>query len=83
MEAASAFVTSTKRVILLPIVAYAICVPYLVYWIFAAVFLYSIGEPEYKHNSFFANIKWTNNTNYLWWFFLFGLLWSIAFIICA
>lgn len=33
--------------------------------------------------SFFAEIKWTDNTTYLWWFFLFGLLWSIAYIICC
>jgi hypothetical protein len=83
MEAASAFVTSTKRVLFLPIIAYAVCVPYLVYWVVSAVFLYSIGEPYFEENSFFAEIKWSDNTNYMWWFYLFALLWSIAFIICV
>ena len=83
MEAASAFVTSTIRIIFLPIFAYLLCVPYLIYWVVAAVFLYSVGEPEFSSTSFFANIVWSDQTRYFWWFFLFGLFWSIAFIICA
>jgi len=59
MEAASAFVTSTTRILFLPIGAYALCVPYLAYWFIAAVYLYSIGEPYFKPNSFFAEIRWT------------------------
>ena len=83
MEAASDFVTSTIRVIWLPIGAYILCVPYIAYWVVSAVYLYSIGEPYYKDMSLVAEIKWTDNTTYLWWFFLFGLLWTVAFIICA
>ena len=60
MEAASAFVTSTIRVVFLPIGAYALCVPYLCYWVVSAVFLYSIGEPYFKESSFIAEIKWTD-----------------------
>lgn len=83
MEAAADFVTSTIRVIWLPIGGYALCVPYLCYWVVSAAFLYSVGEPYFKDMSFIAEIKWDDQTTYLWWFFLFALLWSIAFLICV
>lgn len=83
MEAASEFVTGNLRVVWLPIVAYIFCVPFCLYWVVTAVFLYSIGEPEFESNSLFANIVWEDKTNYMWWFFLFGLCWCVAFIICV
>lgn len=60
MEAASDFVTSNLRVMFLPITAYLVCVPFIIYWVVTAVFLYSIGEPYFKPLSFFAEIKWTD-----------------------
>jgi len=83
MECASEFVAGNMRVLWLPISAYVVCVPFIAYWVVTAVFLYSIGEPEYKEGSPFANIKWNDNTRYMMWFFLFGLLWCVAFIICV
>lgn len=82
MECASEFVAGNIRVLLLPVISYLVCVPFIAYWVVTAVFLYSIGEPEFKNDSFFANIQWTDQTKYMWWFFLFGLLWCVAFIIC-
>lgn len=83
MEAASEFVTSNLRVMFLPVTAYLFCVPYIIYWVVTATYLYSIGEPEFEDMSFFANIVWTDQTFYMIWFFIFGLCWSIAFIICV
>jgi len=60
MEAASEFVTGNLRVMFLPIISYLVCVPYIVYWVVTAVFLYSIGEPYFKPNMFVAEIKWTD-----------------------
>ena len=81
MEAASEFVSQNLRIIFLPIIGYCICVPFIIYWIYTAVYLYSIGEPEFKENSLIANIKWSDETNYMMWYFLFGLFWCIAFFI--
>jgi solute carrier family 44 protein 1 (choline transporter-like protein) len=47
MEAASDFVSQNLRVVLLPVIGYCVCVPFIVYWIVTAVYLYSIGEPEF------------------------------------
>lgn len=82
MEAASDFVSQNLRIILLPIFSYLICLPFIVYWVYTAVYIYSIGEPEFEKNSFIANIKWDDRTNYMIWYFLFGLFWVIAFLIC-
>lgn len=82
MESASEFVSSNLRIILLPVIAYIVCVPFFAYWVVTAVHLYSIGEPEFEDNSPIANIVWSDKTRYMIWFFLFGLLWCVAFVIC-
>lgn len=87
MEASSSFVKSNLRVLWLPILSYLVCVPFVCYWVVTAVYLYSIGEPEFDQSnggvSPFANIIWADQTRYMIWFFLFGLFWGIAFIICV
>lgn len=60
MEAASAFVTANLRVIFLPISAYIFCIPFCLYWVVTAAFLYSIGEPYFKSTLPVAEIKWTD-----------------------
>mmetsp|Transcript_14788 Transcript_14788/g.25160 ORF Transcript_14788/g.25160 Transcript_14788/m.25160 type:complete len:151 (+) Transcript_14788:590-1042(+) len=58
MEAASDFVSQNLRIVLLPIFSYLVCLPFIAYWVVTAVYLYSIGEPEYQELSFIANIVW-------------------------
>jgi len=82
MECASEFVSSNFRIIALPIVAYIFSFLFLVYWVVTAVFVYSIGTPEFKNNSFIANIVWTDEIRYTMWFYLFALFWCVAFFIC-
>jgi len=82
MECASQFVASTLRVILLPIGAYLVCAPFVAYWTVTAVYLYSMGTPEFQEDSFISNIKWEDQTRYLIWYFVFALCWCLAFIIC-
>jgi solute carrier family 44 (choline transporter-like protein), member 2/4/5 len=82
METASEFVTQNLRVIFLPLISYAMVLVFFLYWIYTAVYLYSIGEPVYEDNSPVANIKWEDQTWYMMWYFLFGLFWCVAFIIC-
>jgi nitrogen fixation-related uncharacterized protein len=82
MECASEFVSQNIRIIALPVIAYIISFAVLLFWIVTAVFIWSIGTPEYRDNSPIANIKWDENTRMVMWFFLFGLFWIIAFLIC-
>lgn len=53
MEAASAFVSSNLRIIWVPVTAYFICIPFLAYWVVSCAYLWSIGDVEFKPNSFF------------------------------
>ena len=66
----------------LPILAYLVCIPWLLFWTATATYMYSIGEPEFEANSFIANIKWEDTTWFVTWYLLFGLFWVVAFIIC-
>ena len=81
MEAAGDFVSSNSRIGFLPIIAYIICVPVSAWWAASSVMLYSIGEPTFKEESFLAEIVWESSTNYMFWYFLFGFFWLIAFVI--
>jgi hypothetical protein len=57
--------------------------PVFILWTYCAVYLYSIGEATYVESQFLATIVWEKQTEYLFWAYLFGLLWIIAFIICV
>lgn len=82
MECAADFVASNLRILALPVIAYIIASLFFVYWVITAVFLYSVGTVEFQKSSFIANIVWAKQTEYLMWYFLFGLLWVVAFFIC-
>jgi len=54
----------------------------MAFWTVSALFLYSIGEPEKSEDGKpVANIKWDDNTRYMFLIHLFGLFWVGAFII--
>jgi len=82
MEAASDFVTSNMKILILPIIAYLVSICIFVVWLYSAVYIYTVGEAEYRKGQFFSNIKWGKQTEYIMWGYLFGLLWSVAFVIC-
>jgi hypothetical protein len=82
MEAASAFVTSNIRIVFLPIVAYVISIAFFTYWAITAVYMYGIGTVKYQAGVPFAVVENSKHTTYLAWYFLFGLLWVVAFFIC-
>lgn len=83
MECASEFVAQNLRIVALPVVSYLIVIPVFIIWTGCAIYLYSIGTPMFAPNSFIATIEWKKETEYMFWFYLFGLLWIIAFIICV
>jgi len=82
MEAASEFVSSNLRVVVLPLLMYLFSMIFFAYWTVTAVYVYSIGTAEFKENSFIANIVWEKSNRYIMWYFLFGLFWVVAFMIC-
>ena len=93
MECSSQFVSSNLRIMLLPVTCYIICMPFIAYWLITAIHLFSIGTPEFKANSFVANVKWEtcdadgknckDTVRQMMWFFVFALCWFISFFVCV
>lgn len=82
MEAASDFVTSNMKVVFLPIFAYIFALVFFAYWAVTAVYLYGVGDVQFNKDLPFATVKNNEQTTYIAWYFLFGLLWVVAFFIC-
>jgi hypothetical protein len=82
MEAASDFVGSNLRIITLPIFAYIIALIFFAYWIVTAIYLYGVGDAVYDPKLPIAKVNNNKQTTYIMWYFLFGLLWIVAFFIC-
>jgi hypothetical protein len=52
-------------------------------WTFCAVHLYSIGEVTFVEGQLLPAIEWKKETEYIFWVYLFGLLWIMAYIIAV
>jgi solute carrier family 44 protein 1 (choline transporter-like protein) len=77
-------VKDTTSIFLVPFVFFFIIGFFVVFWVIAAVWMYSVGTPVKMNGLPVADIKWDNLTRYLWIYHLFGLFWVSAFIIgCA
>lgn len=84
MEAASQFIKDTKSIFLVPVIFVFIIAGWIIFWVFSAVYVYSVGEVYRSEGTPIASVKWNNTTRYVWIYHLVGLLWVSAFIIgCA
>ena len=81
MKAASQFVSQNVRVVATPVISYITVVPIFCMWTFCAIHLYAIGEAQFVEDQFLPTIVWKKEIEAMFWFYLFGLLWIIAFII--
>ena len=54
---------------------------WLVYWLVALIFIWSVGDVKARQSTPFASIEWNETTRYVFWYNLFGLFWVNAFII--
>jgi hypothetical protein len=80
METASEFVTENKAIIYLPCIAYAICLPIIIWWTASAVFIYGLGTATFKEYSFVASLEGTENSDYMFYYFIFGLFWILSYV---
>lgn len=83
MEASSEFITENKKIVLLPVVMYILCLPVIGWWTTATVFIYGMGNAKYDEFSFVASIENTSQSDYMMLYMLFGLIWIIAFLIAV
>lgn len=81
METASDFIGDNKKVVFLPFIAYFFCLPIVAWWTATSVFIYGLGTPEGKVDSFVCNIAASQQSEYMFWYCLFGMFWLVAFVI--
>ena len=80
MEAASDFVKSTPSVFTVPFTFFFIIAAWIVFWVFSAVYVFSVGDIQKRDGLPMAQINWNTTTQYVWIYHLFGLFWISAFI---
>ena len=82
MKCTAAFIGGTPQVFLVPPIASVIIVSWLVVWVFIAAHIVSVGEIKPREDlPFLTTVEWTDETQYVFLYSLFGYLWVNAFII--
>jgi len=83
MGVAGEFVSTQPRIMITPLVAYFCMIPIFIWFVFTNVYLYSCGWLDIQPGDMFATLKESNNAYWMFWFFLFGFFWIIAFFIAV
>lgn len=82
MKCTAAFIGGTPQVFLVPPIACVIVLSWLVVWLFIAVHIISVGDIKPREDlPFLTTVVWTEETQYVFLYSLFGYLWVNAFII--
>lgn len=81
IQATADYLTDVKRVIFIPILFNFCLLVYLAWWMYSGAHIFSIGENRYDPGSIWGEMKWTPFIKVLWYFYMFALLWHVAFII--
>lgn len=81
MSAAGEFVSMNPRIVMVPIVSYCFVLPIALWYAVVNAFLYSTGEPKFVKKEMFALLENKKDTETLFWLFMFGFFWVVAFII--
>lgn len=81
IKCTAAFIGGTPQVFLLPPLAIVVILTWLVYYVFIAVHIASVGEIKRNESFPISDIEWTDETKYVFLYALFGYLWVNASII--
>lgn len=58
-------------------------VPITVWFTFSMVFLYATGMPAPKPEDMFTRLEETRMAYWMFWFFLFGFFWIVAYLVAV
>lgn len=83
MKVTSSFIYRTPTIIIIPIIFLILTMAWLIGWTFLAVWIMSVGEPQQRPAplQFMTEVKWDQQTRYIFLYHLFGGLWVNAFLI--
>jgi hypothetical protein len=80
MSAAGEFVSTNPRIVIVPLICYLLFLPIVLWYCAVNIYMYSLGTPKYVPKQMFAELTPTEHSNALFWIFMFGFFWIIAFI---
>lgn len=83
MKVTSQFIYRTPSTLLLPIIFFVLVLGWLLFWVFLAVYITSVGSPAPRDPplQFLTTMVWSKQTQYIFLYHLFGGLWVNAFLI--
>ena len=74
MKSGAIFLRNVPSILLVPIAMFLVSVAFLIYWVFAIVYIYSTGDLK-KTNSVVARISWDDSTRNALYFEIVGIIW--------
>lgn len=78
----SMYVQNTMQIFLLPLVSCIQICLWFVFWLFAVVYIWSVGTPGPRDGfPFVTEMKWDKSTRYIFFYHCFGLLWINSFLV--
>lgn len=83
IESTARYVQDCFSILAVPVVNMLIALFFMVIWIIGTVFLYSVGDPIKRDDYPIADIQWSEETRYMWYFNLFAILWIVAFFVSS
>lgn len=76
------FVTTNSRIYFVPLVVTVILSIWMLFWLLAAVYIFSIGTPSPREDfPYITEIKWSKSTRSIFIYHVFALFWINSFII--
>jgi len=87
LKVSAKIIYRNMKVIIVPILGMIICTAWIGYWVYAGLYLFSVGEVQSQlvpGTSFtYKTIAFTQDETYMVWFYVFGFFWVAALIIAA
>jgi len=81
MGAAGDFLASNSRIAFVPVICYLITLPIIAWYGATNVYMYSMGDPKFVDKQMFASMENEKSVEVMFWVFMFGFFWIMAFIL--
>ncbi|CDW78517.1 UNKNOWN [Stylonychia lemnae] len=84
LEAASDFVGSNLRIVLVPVLFFILNIIVIICWIAGVLTVFSVGDIDNgPEGTQYKTVKWSQSTRNMIYFMCFGILWITSFLIAA
>uniref|UniRef100_A0A7S3RN90 Choline transporter-like protein n=1 Tax=Strombidinopsis acuminata TaxID=141414 RepID=A0A7S3RN90_9SPIT len=81
IETAADYFAQTKRILIMPVIFFFMALIWFGLWLGGFMTICSIGDIYVTGGSQYKNVEWSSGTTTMVWFMIFGLIWTISFII--